>query len=90
VATATALFGFVRGLSTSVSVVVGGVVFQNGMGARYARLCEVLPLEVARKLSGAAAVADVLVVQSLGPAQKVVVGAMLAESLERDVDTLRV
>jgi hypothetical protein len=53
-------------------------------------LCEVLPLEVARKLSGAAAVADVFVVQSLGPAQKVVVGAMLAESLERDVDILRV
>lgn len=31
VAMATALFGFVRSLSTSISVVVGGVVFQNSV-----------------------------------------------------------
>jgi hypothetical protein len=48
VATATALFGFVRGLSTLVSIAVGGVVFQNGMAARYARLRDVFPLQIAR------------------------------------------
>jgi hypothetical protein len=51
------------------------------MGARYARLCDVLPLEIARKLSGAEAVANVLVIRSLSPAQKVVVKAVFAESL---------
>jgi Major Facilitator Superfamily len=81
VTTATALFGFVRGLSTSVSVVIGGVVFQNGMAARYARLRDVLPPETARKLSGAEAVTNVLVIRSLGPAQKELVKAMFAESL---------
>jgi hypothetical protein len=70
VTTATALFGFVRGLSTSVSVVIGGVVFQNGMAARYARLRDVLPLETARKLSGAEAVANVLVIRSLALRRK--------------------
>ena len=33
-ATATATFGFIRNIATSVSIVLGGVVFQNGMNAR--------------------------------------------------------
>lgn len=37
-AAVTATMGFVRSLSTAISVVVGGVVFQNGMNAKNGEL----------------------------------------------------
>lgn len=38
VATATSVVGFVRNLATSMSIVIGGVVFQNSMGLQTSRL----------------------------------------------------
>ena len=38
IASATAMFGFTRNLSTAMAVVIGGVIFQNGMNMREATL----------------------------------------------------
>ncbi|TPX16014.1 uncharacterized protein E0L32_000348 [Thyridium curvatum] len=69
IASATATFGFIRQLSTSISVVVGGVVFQNGMEKQYPRLLRDLGPDVASLLSGGNAAASVGLVAKLeGPA----------------------
>jgi len=65
IASATATFGFIRQLSTSISVVIGGVVFQNGMQLQYPALLEKLGPDVAGLLSGANAAASVGVVAKL-------------------------
>jgi hypothetical protein len=72
IATAIATFGFTRNLSTSISVVIGGVVFQNEMQKRYGGLAAALGPATAQLLSGGSAGASVGVVQQLPPAQQVV------------------
>ncbi|KAF2754679.1 MFS drug transporter [Pseudovirgaria hyperparasitica] len=60
-ATATATFGFCRAIATAMSIVIGGVVFQNGMEARVKYLlAEGLPLSLAEQYSGQEAAANVL------------------------------
>lgn len=70
IATATATFGFTRNLSTSISVVVGSVVFQNEMQKRSAELVGALGNSVASQLSGGSAGASVEIVKSLPPAAR--------------------
>lgn len=70
IATATATFGFTRNLSTSISVVVGSVVFQNEMQKRSAELVRTLGNSVASQLSGGSAGASVEIVKSLPPAAR--------------------
>lgn len=65
IATATATFGFTRNLSTSISVVVGSVVFQNEMQKRSAELVNALGSSVASELSGGSAGASVDIVKGL-------------------------
>lgn len=65
IATATATFGFVRNLSTSISVVIGGVVFQNEMEKRSAALTASLGATTAGELSGGSAGASVGLVSAL-------------------------
>ena len=65
IATATATFGFTRNLSTSISVVVGSVVFQNEMQKRSAELVNALGSSVASELSGGSAGASVDIVKDL-------------------------
>lgn len=62
---ATSTFGFVRQLSTSISVVVGGVIFQNEMQKQYPALLQSLGPELAGQLSGSSAGGSVTVVGSL-------------------------
>jgi MFS family permease len=81
IATATALFGFVRSLSTAVSVVVGGVVFQNRMQAQYEHLLSVLPSNVAQMFSADVAAANVPLIGTLTAAQSTVVKESYARSL---------
>lgn len=64
-ASATATFGFIRQLATSISVVIGGVVFQNGMQKQYPALLEELGPDTANLLSGANAGASVGLVAKL-------------------------
>lgn len=81
VAVATALLGFVRSFSTAVSVVIGGVIFQNQMQAHYKQLLLVLPSDVAPKFSGGAAAANVKLIRTLTGLEKAVVQRSYAESL---------
>jgi hypothetical protein len=65
-AIATALFGFVRSLSTSISVVVGGVVFQNKIRDYSDKLSAVLGnASLAENFSAANATSSVLIVHTL-------------------------
>ncbi|KAE9369002.1 MFS general substrate transporter [Stipitochalara longipes BDJ] len=81
IATATATFGFVRNLSTSISVVIGGVVFQNEMQKRYPSLVAALGLETANLLSGNSAGASVGIVKALPEAKRIVAREAFADSL---------
>ncbi|KAL8314951.1 hypothetical protein RB597_006905 [Gaeumannomyces tritici] len=76
VASATATFHFVRQLSTAISVVIGGVVFQNTMEGQRGRLLEAVGPEIASLLTGADAAASVgTVAQITGEAGLVARGA---------------
>jgi MFS family permease len=81
IATATATFGFTRNLSTAISVVIGGVVFQNQMVKKFPALLAGLGSQVANELSGGSAGANVGVVQALPPAQQAIAREAFYESL---------
>ena len=72
-AVATALFGFVRSLSTCVSVVVGGVIFQNSMSSQARNLQSVLGPQLARNFSASNATTNVLIIRTLPLQQQEVV-----------------
>jgi hypothetical protein len=82
-ATATATFGFIRNVGLSLSIVIGGVVFQNGMSLRAPQLrASGLPSNITDQFSGGAAAANVMVISTLqNPAQKLVVKEAFAWSL---------
>ncbi|RDW61660.1 MFS multidrug transporter-like protein [Coleophoma crateriformis] len=81
IATATATFGFVRTLSTAISVVIGSVVFQNQMKNHYTTLVGPLGAALANELSGGSAGASVGIVKQLPPAQKAVAQEAYYQSL---------
>ncbi|KAJ9624810.1 hypothetical protein H2203_004760 [Taxawa tesnikishii (nom. ined.)] len=81
IATATATFGFIRQLATSISVVIGGVVYQNQMQQRSGTLRSALGAQAAQQLSGSGAGANVEVVDALPPAQREVARTAFADSL---------
>lgn len=80
IAAATATFGFLRNLGTSVSVVIGGVIFQNEMRKRAAVLSS-LPPNIAGELESGSAGASTATVQRLPEAQKGPVLEAYAQSL---------
>ena len=82
-ATATSTFGFVRNLATSFSIIVGGVVFQNGMDLQAASLRHSgLSSDQVQAFSGRDAAANVMLVSTISnPAQQMVVKAAFAWSL---------
>ncbi|ENH61530.1 DNA repair protein RAD50 [Fusarium oxysporum f. sp. radicis-lycopersici 26381] len=65
IGSATSCFSFIRQLGTSISVVVGGVIFNNKMESQYPRLKEELGSELADRLSGSNAAGSVELVGSL-------------------------
>ncbi|KAJ3551873.1 hypothetical protein NPX13_g11254 [Xylaria arbuscula] len=65
IAAGTSTFQFIRQLGTSISIVIGGVVFQNGMQKQYPTLLAELGPQLAEQLSGGNAAANVGLVQSL-------------------------
>lgn len=81
-AIATALFGFVRSLSTSISVVVGSVVFQNTIRDHSSQLRAVLgSASLAANFSAANATSSVLLVQTLPMVQQDAVKSAYVASL---------
>ena len=71
IATATATFGFCRNLATSISVVVGGVIFQNSMAKRESTLIAALGPQIGSELGGGSAGANTAIVAGLPPLQRV-------------------
>ncbi|KAK5134831.1 hypothetical protein LTR08_006063 [Meristemomyces frigidus] len=65
-ATATASYGFLRNIATSMSIVIGGVVFQNGMDSRADGLRSTgLDANTVSALSGGQAAASVYLISSI-------------------------
>ncbi|KAE8450586.1 hypothetical protein EG329_005930 [Mollisiaceae sp. DMI_Dod_QoI] len=81
IATATATFGFIRNISTAISVVIGSVVFQNEMQKRYTSLVSSLGPTLANQLRGGSAGASVGIVSALPPAQREIARRAFWESL---------
>lgn len=82
-ATATSTWGFIRNLATAISVVLGGVLFQNGMEAQSSTLRRELGDKLAATLSGKEAAANVMALQGLDPGLKAVASAAYASALRR-------
>lgn len=84
VATATSLLGFSSNLATSISVVIGGVLFQNGMGLQRHKLQQAgLPASVIEQFSGEQAEANVLLIKTVADAaQRSAVKEAYASSLK--------
>ncbi|KAI0474119.1 major facilitator superfamily domain-containing protein [Xylariaceae sp. FL0804] len=78
---ATATFQFIRQLATAISIVIGGVVFQNGMQSQYPHLLAELGPEIANQLSGASAGGSVELAASLTGHQGVVARTAYNNSL---------
>ena len=81
IATATATFGFTRNLATSVSVVIGGVIFQNQMQKHSAVLSTALGSKLAGELGGGSAGANTAIVAALPPGERGVATQAYTESL---------
>ncbi|KAG9792310.1 Efflux pump dotC [Exophiala dermatitidis] len=81
IAVATALFGFVRNLSTSVSVVLGGVVVNNELAKKYSGLRKVLPPADAARLTSSSFGSTTSFVRSLHGVQKQAVNEAYTSSL---------
>ena len=82
-ATATASIGFIRNLASSMSIVLGGVVFQNGMDNRVAELERAgLNSTIIDAFSGGKAAANVELIKTIqDPRQRMVVQEVFAASL---------
>lgn len=80
-ASATATYSFIRQLSTAVSIVIGGVVFQNGMQKQYPRLVEELGPDTANLFSGANAASSVGMVADLPADDRSIVRLAFYDSL---------
>lgn len=82
-AAATATFGFIRSISSSVAVVLGGVVFQNGMNTQQARLVAAgVPTNVTMAFAGSHAASNVLLVSAIqDPAHQRVVQDAFSDSM---------
>ncbi|KKY35271.1 putative major facilitator superfamily transporter [Diaporthe ampelina] len=70
IASATATYGFVRQVATSMSVVIGGVIFQNEMQKQYPTLLDQLGPDIANLLSGSNAASSVEAVAALPQPQR--------------------
>ncbi|KAK4098612.1 MFS general substrate transporter [Parathielavia hyrcaniae] len=80
-ASATATFAFVRQLFTAISIVIGGIVFQNGMERQYPALLQELGPDVASLLSGSHAASSVGLVNQLPEPQRRIATEAYHESL---------
>lgn len=82
-AAATAMFGFVRSMSASAAVVLGGVLFQNGMNAQHSKLVDAgLPANITDAFKGSDAAANVFLVSTIkNPEHQRVVQVAFSDSI---------
>ena len=83
IGTATSTYGTTRNLAMAVSVVVGGVIFQNQMQKHSTQLVQAVGPQTARLLGGGAAGANVAVVDDLPGPQREIVRDAFASSLSK-------
>jgi hypothetical protein len=81
IATATATFGFVHNVAAAMSVALGCIVFQNGMENQLSAIQQTLDITLASKFLGSEAGANIDLIHSLPPNQKIVVQSAYAASL---------
>ncbi|RMJ18022.1 hypothetical protein CDV36_002278 [Fusarium kuroshium] len=78
IGSATSTYGFIRQLASAISIVIGGVVFNNKMEAQQDKLRKALGPKLAKMLSGSSASSNVFTVAELqGEKGKVARGAFL-------------
>ncbi|KAF3491834.1 uncharacterized protein GIQ15_01351 [Arthroderma uncinatum] len=70
IATATAAIAFCRNLSSSISVVIGGVIIQNRLQANIQEIQHLLSPETLESLRGVSAGASVHIIQALSEKEK--------------------
>jgi len=80
-AVATATFGFVRNLATSISIVLGGVIFQNELSKKRSTLEKALGPQLADQLASESFGSTTEQLRHLSPAQKRVVDQVYTSSL---------
>ncbi|PGH23854.1 hypothetical protein AJ80_02102 [Polytolypa hystricis UAMH7299] len=83
VAAAISTFGFIRQLSTSTSVVLGTVVYQNVMRQSTQKLVDAVGPELAPRFGEAFAGADTQLMDSLTEAQRLAVREVFTHALSR-------
>lgn len=83
IASAVATFQLTRNVATSMSVVIGAVVFQNALAAQKDQLQSQLGASTAARLSGFSAAANIEVVKALPPAQRAIARDAFASSLHK-------
>lgn len=83
VATATAAMSFIRTISTAISIVIGGVVFQNEIKRKKDILVASLGPDLARLFDGASASANVDVIKTLPLEHQIVVRKAFFSSLKK-------
>ncbi|KAH7247054.1 hypothetical protein NW759_007824 [Fusarium solani] len=83
VAAATTAMSFVRTIATAISVVIGGVLFQNEMKGKKQALVDGLGPQLARFFDGATASASVEIVKTLTPEQQLIVRRAFFYSLDK-------
>lgn len=83
IASATATFGFTRNIATAISVVIGGVIFQNGMAKHSGELESALGPQLGGVLGGGSAGASTNIVHALPPAQRNVATSAYTDSLRQ-------
>ncbi|KAK5091872.1 hypothetical protein LTR70_001183 [Exophiala xenobiotica] len=80
-AVGTATYGFIRNIATSMSVVLGGVVFQNELNAKQGTLEQVLGPATAEQFAGSSFGSTTGLLKTLPPAEKEALDRAYASSL---------
>ncbi|KAL6248866.1 hypothetical protein RBB50_003929 [Rhinocladiella similis] len=84
IAVATATFGFIRNLSTSISVVLGGVVFDNELSKKQSYLVnQGIPVQMAKRLTASGFSATANLIKALQPNQRRAVDIAYTSSLQK-------
>lgn len=82
-AVGTATYGFIRNIATAMSVVLGGVVFQNELSNRQPELERVLGPELAAQFAGSSFGSTTGLLKTLPPRQKQALDEAYAGSLSK-------
>ncbi|KAI2626422.1 MFS general substrate transporter [Hypoxylon sp. NC1633] len=85
IASAAAAFFFYRDTATAMSIVLGGVIFQNRMTSQSGQIAAVLPSDVAGQIIGGETSGAIDVIPTLPEAQRQVVVGVYTQSLRTDV-----